>query len=100
LRYPHLPAHRIHNKGRNITRDVRIINNEVPPRNETATRPLQALLLFHSCLLNKMLSYFKTVSSNSLSSFSQTFLLAGPFWPRKITNDRHIFAHAECRDDR
>jgi hypothetical protein len=36
------------------------------------------------------------------SSVSQTFLLADPFWLRKITMDPHILAHAniQCPDDR
>jgi len=35
-------------------------------------------------------------------SVSQIFLLADPFWPRKITTDRHILAHINivCPDVR
>jgi len=34
--------------------------------------------------------------------FSKLFLLAEPFWLRKITTDPHILAHVntECTDDR
>jgi hypothetical protein len=36
------------------------------------------------------------------SSVSQTFLLKGPFWLRKITTNHHILAHVniDCPDDR
>ena len=36
------------------------------------------------------------------TSVSQNVLLAGPFWLRKITTDRHIIAHVNivCPDDR
>jgi hypothetical protein len=36
------------------------------------------------------------------SNVSQTFLLADPFWHRKITIDPHIFAQVKigCPDDR
>jgi hypothetical protein len=35
-------------------------------------------------------------------SLSQTFLLADPFWLRRIITDPHILAHVntECTDDR
>jgi hypothetical protein len=33
------------------------------------------------------------------SSVSQTLLLAGPFWLRKVTSS-HIIAHVKCRGDR
>jgi len=35
------------------------------------------------------------------SSVSRTFLLAGPFWLRKITTDPHVHVHinVQCPDD-
>jgi len=68
LRYTHLPAHRIQDKGHNSTRDVHIINNEVPLRNDTVARALQALLLFYGSFIRQdaLSRILKTVSSNSV----------------------------------
>ena len=32
--------------------------------------------------------------------YPKVFLLADPFWHRKITTDPHILAHVECLDHR
>ena len=68
LRYTHLPAHRIQDKGHNSTRDVHIINNEVPLRNDTVARALQALVLFYGSFIRQdaLSRILKTVSSNSV----------------------------------
>ena len=68
LRYTHLPANKIQDKGHNSTRDVHIINNEVPLRNDTVARAQQALLLFYGSFIRQdaLSRILKTVSCNSV----------------------------------
>jgi len=52
---------------------------------------------FYFCAEIPLLKYASWAST----VFSQTFLLADPFWLRKITTDPHILAqvNTECLDD-
>ena len=54
----------------------------------TTSGPLRHRMLANSCLM-------------TTDHVSQTFLLADPFWIRKITTDPHILAHVntDCPDD-